>query len=116
MIRIRRALEIFQVATDASRICAAQIVVAIHMALRALHAGVCPGQWESGCGVVECRARPVGCGVALLAGLRESRLHMVRIGGAVEILYVAGCAIRGRPHELAVDMTLRARHANVGAG
>jgi len=116
VIRIRRALEIFQVATDASRICAAQIVVAIHMALRALHTAVCTCQGEPRGRVIEGGGRPGSRRVALLAGLRESRLHMVRIGGAVEILYVAGCAIRGRPHELAVDMTLRARHANVGAG
>ena len=48
MIRIRGPLEIFQVAADASRICGGQVVVAIHVTLGALHAGVRPGQREPG--------------------------------------------------------------------
>ena len=43
VIRIRRALEVFQVAADAGSIRAGQVVVAVHVTLRALHTGVCPG-------------------------------------------------------------------------
>ncbi len=48
VIRIRCALEIFQVATDASCVRAGQVVVAIHVALRALQRGVRPSQREAG--------------------------------------------------------------------
>jgi len=43
VIRIRRALEILQVATDAGRIRAGQVVVIVHMALHALDTRVCAG-------------------------------------------------------------------------
>jgi small neutral amino acid transporter SnatA (MarC family) len=48
VIWIARALEIFQVAADASRICGGQVVVAVHVALRALHSRVRPAQRETG--------------------------------------------------------------------
>ena len=48
VVGIRCSLEIFQVAADAGRICARQVVVVIDVALRALHAGVRPGQREPG--------------------------------------------------------------------
>ena len=48
MVGLRRALEIFQVAADAGRIGARQVVVVIHVALCALHAGVRPSQREPG--------------------------------------------------------------------
>ena len=72
VIRIRRALEILQVAADTSRIGAGQVVVAIHMALRALHAAVCAAQREARGRVIEGGARPGSRSVALLASLREA--------------------------------------------
>jgi len=54
--------------------------------------------------------------MALLAGGREPRLHVVRIGRAVEILHVARTAIRRRSDELVVDVALRARDGDVCAG
>ena len=72
VIRIGRALEIFQVAADACRVCGSQCVVAIHVALRTLHRRVRPGQRESGGRVIEGRARPIRRAMALLASLRES--------------------------------------------
>ena len=58
VVGIGRALEVFQVAADAGRVRAGQIVVAVHVALCALHAGVRPGQRESGRRVIEVRAHP----------------------------------------------------------
>lgn len=77
---------------------------------------MCPGQRESGGGVVECRARPVGRGVALLTSLRESGLNVVRIRSAVEVLNMTRSAISRRSHELAVDMALGAADIHVAAG
>ena len=54
--------------------------------------------------------------MALLATLREAGLHVVGIGGPVEIFDMTGSAIAGRVHELAVDMALRTSHTHVRAG
>ena len=72
VVRIRRSLEVLQVTTDASRIGAGQVVVAIHVALRALQRRVSAGQRETGRRVIERRVIPRSSVVALLAGLRES--------------------------------------------
>ena len=58
MVRTGRALEIFQVAADASRVRAAQVVIPVHVALRALHGCMCAGQREAGRGVIEIRTHP----------------------------------------------------------
>src|SRR5438105_10534638 len=104
MVRVRRPLEIFQVAADASGVRAGQVVIAIHVALRALHRRVRPGEREASRGVVKCRVVPRGGSVTLLAPGGESGLHMVRIGRTVEILYMARGAIGGRAHKLPVDV------------
>ena len=73
VIRIGRALEILQVATDAGRIRAGQVVVVVDVALRALHGGVRPGQREARRRVIEGRARSTSwcCGTAgKSAGIR----------------------------------------------
>jgi len=72
VIRIRRALEILQVAAHAGRVRAGQVVVVVDVALHALDAGVRSRQGESRGRVIERRARPGGRAVALLASLRES--------------------------------------------
>ena len=54
--------------------------------------------------------------MALLTSLRESGLHVVRIGGAIEVLHVARGAIGRRSDELTIDMALRTRHADVRPG
>ena len=108
VIGLCRPLEIFQVAADASGIRAGQVVIAIHVALRALHRRVRPGQREASRRVVKCRVIPRGRAVALLAGRREPRLHVVRIGRAVEVFHVARGAVGGSAHKLAIDVALRA--------
>lgn len=85
VIRIGRALEISQVARDASR--GRQIVVIVDMAIDAL-AGrdrVHAGQRKPGVVVIKRGAEPRRRAMALLAGLWEACRHMVRIGRALEI-------------------------------
>ncbi len=115
MVRLRAALEILQVATHTSRVRGGQGIVPVHVALRALHGGVRSRQGEAGAVVIEGRIIPRSRGVALLAVCRESGLHVVRIGCAVEVLHMARTAIRGRAHELVVDMALRAGDVEVSA-
>jgi hypothetical protein len=118
VVRICRALEIGEVASDASR--ASQAVSAGRaergvVALITLQRDVSAGQREPSRGVVKSSAGPI-CGVvALLARSRESRLYVVRTGRAIEVFHVAGGAIGRRAHKLSVDMALRARHAHVRA-
>jgi len=53
MVGLRRALEIFQVAADAGGVRARQVVVAVHVALRALHTRVRAGQREARRGMIK---------------------------------------------------------------
>ncbi len=79
MIRIRRSLVVGHVAgrTSSSR----QVVVPVHMTLRALQARMGAGEREP-CGrMIEGCVCPRNCIVAALAGLRESRLYVIGIGG-----------------------------------
>ena len=117
VIRIGRALEILQVAADARRVRARQVVISVHVTLRALQAGVRTGQRESGGVVIESRARPGSGGVALLASLREAGLHVIRIGGSLEILQVAADAggVGAGQIVVAIHVALGALHARVGA-
>jgi len=90
--RIISAIEIRQVAADASRVRAGQVVVAIYVTLRALQGRVCTRQRETGGRVIEGSIAP-GCGrMTLLARRREIGLHVIRVRGAVEIRLVAADA------------------------
>ena len=108
VIRIRRSLEILQVAADASRIGAGQVVVAIHVALRALHRCVRPRQREPRSGVIKRCTVPRSRVVALLAGLREPGLNVIRVRRGIEIFDVARSAISRRADKVAIDMALGA--------
>src|SRR6266550_3698908 len=112
VVRLRRALEIFQMTADASCIRAGQAVVAVHMALSALHRGMRSRQREPGCRMIKARVVPVRCGVALLASRRESGLDVIRIGGAVEVLHVARTTIRRCAHKLTINMALGAGYTD----
>jgi len=69
------------------------------VALRAGQRRVETGQVETSGGMIKSRAQPVGRGVALVAGGREPRLHVIRIGGPVEIGLMARHT-RGRRGEV----------------
>ena len=69
VIRIRRSLEIFQVAAHAS--CRRQVVVIVDVALSTLQSRVRTGERESGVVVIKGGLCPRRCVVALLASLRE---------------------------------------------
>ena len=58
-------------AADAGGVRCGQVVIPIHMALRARHSRVEPSQRES-CGrVIEARVAPISGAMALLASLRD---------------------------------------------
>jgi len=89
VVRVRSALEIFQMAAGASR--AGQVVVVVDMAIET-HAGrigVRVGQREANGVVVEGCRLPRNRGVALLTGLREPSRNVVRIRGALKIFQMA---------------------------
>ena len=58
--------------------------------------------------MVKRRSVPRRRRMALLARGREPRLHVVRIGRAVEVFHVARGAVGGSAHKLAIDVALRA--------
>ena len=80
-----------------------------------------PGQGKSGRRVIEGRTLPTGGAVALLTGLRESGLHVIGIGRALEIGQVAlharsaGKAVGATRAECRV-MALRALQRSMRAG
>ena len=115
MIGVGGALEILQVTAHARRIRTREVVVAVHVALRALHRGVRSRQREPGGGMIEGRARPGRGVVALGARLREARLHVVRLRGALKVLQVSAHAglIRAGLVVVAIHVTLRALHRGV---
>jgi len=117
MVRSSCALEILQVTAHASRIRAGQVVIAIHVTLRALHAAVCSRQREAGCRMIERGACPGGGAVALLTGLRKSGLYVIWVRRALEVLQVAadtGC-VRAGQIVIAIHVALRALHTAVSA-
>ena len=71
MIWIGGALVVLKVAAHAGGIRAGQVVIAVHVALGTLHAGMEAGQRESSGRVIESGAGPVGGAMTLLASLRE---------------------------------------------
>ena len=117
MIRLRRALEVLQVAAHAGRIRASEVVVIVDVALCALHRRVRPGQRESRCRVIEGGAGPRSGVVALLASLREAGTHVVRIRRALEVFQVAADAGRVCAGQVvvAIHVALRALHGGVRA-
>jgi hypothetical protein len=118
VIRVRRAVEIGQVAADAGGVRGGQVVVVIDVALGALQGRVRAGQREAGGRVIEGRARPGRRVMALLAGLREARRHVIRVGGALEIGQVAADArrIRGGQVVVVIDVAMGALQGRVRAG
>jgi len=109
-------VEILLVATDASRVGSAQVVIIVHVALRALRAAqVEAGQRPTRCRVIEFRVSPVGRVVALLASGRETELRMIhRRGGSVVVLLMATHAGRAAERVIVVNVAHHARDGRIG--
>src|ERR1019366_3317790 len=90
--------------------CAGQAIVAVHVALGALQAGMCAGQRKSGSRMVKRGAGPVeGRGsVAQGAVLRESGGFVWRVVGSVVVALVAVPASRARQAVVVVQVARRA--------
>ena len=115
VIRIGGALKIFHVTGGA--VCRSAGILSVHVTLGTGHRDVRTGQRKLGKGVViESRRLPGGRGVAALACLRESSLHVIRVCRLLEIGKVTADASRGCTRELASDMAGGAVQRNVGAG
>jgi len=84
VIRVICALKILQVTADTTG--CAYVVVAVDMALATLHSCMRAGERPTGSRMIEVRGVPVCGGVTDLALLRETGRHMVRIGGAPEVV------------------------------
>lgn len=115
VIGVGRALKVFHVARNAIRGSAGKL--SIHVALVAADGHVRPGKGKLGEGVViEGCGLPRRRGVATLTSLRESCLHMVRVGRLLEIGKMATHAGCGRPRKLASDVTGGAIQRNMRSG
>jgi len=92
MVGIRGPLEVLQMARHAG--IGSQVVIVIDVAISASSRrhSMLAVERKPGAVVVELRVRPVAGVVALLAGLREVRSNVIRIGRALEVVQVAGHA------------------------
>ncbi len=91
-------------------------VVVVHVATGAGHRRVLAGQGECSVAVIERRRDPGRGVVAHFALLRESRLDVIRAGGAVEILQVAGSTGGAVQAVIAVYVALRTLQRDVRPG
>lgn len=105
MVRISGALVVLQVAGNACS--AAQVVVVVGMAIRALprRNGVPSAERKSYGVVIEGRIQPVIGSMTVIAGRRKHRRHMVGIACGLKILGMAGIALRRHRLKLAVRRT-----------
>ena len=108
VIGIGRALKVLQVARYAG--VGRQVKVVINVAVRASswRHRVRPGERESGAVVVKRCIRPTTSVVALVAGLREIRRDVIRVGCALEVLQVAGDAGGAVQRVVVVDVAIGA--------
>jgi len=105
MVRIGRTLVVPLVARVAIR--RYRRVVVVHVAIRAGRCCVRAGQRKRRVVVIKRRLRPGGCVVAQIASLRESRCHVIGIGGPVEIGQMATRTGGARQVIVVIHMTLR---------
>lgn len=114
MRRVIGSVEIRQVTGDACR--AAQRIVIVHVAGRALLRRVHPHQSEASRRMVEDRAQPVCRRVAARAILREIGRFVRRIGGPVIVRLVAVPACRAAQTVIVINVALRALQCGMCAG
>jgi len=108
VIRVRRALIVLQMATDAGR--GIQVVVVVDVAIGALprRHGVHAGQRKAGAVVIEGGVQPA-CGVVTrIASLRKIGGHVVRVRRALIVLEVAAHAGAGVQAVVVVDVAIGA--------
>lgn len=107
MVRIGGVVVVIHVTGAAST--AGQVVVAVHMALRAGESGVLPRQREPSAGVIELPTSPRVRVVAVLTSRRYVGLRVIRIGGSLIVLQVAGHTGGIGDVVIVIDVALRAR-------
>jgi len=113
VIRIGRSGVVFLMAAVAGRWQAG--VVVVHVALRALHAGVRAREWKCSLGMIKCCRHPCRGGVADLAGLWDPGGRVVRIRRALVILQVARDAGGRSEAEVSVRVALIALQVGMAA-
>ena len=91
-----------------------RVVRGVGMARGANSSRIAVVGWEPR--VVEARSRPRGCGVAGLAGGRETRRRVIRVGGGLVIRLVTGEAVGRNRCVVVVHVTTGAGHSGVLAG
>lgn len=111
VVRIGRPLEILQVTTHTSGV--ADVVIAVQVALRALHLGVSPSQRKCRLRMIERRRHPGHRGMAKVALLGHASRNVVRIGRPLVILQVARDARCARQVEVPVGVALIALQLRV---
>lgn len=114
VIGILRPLVILHVAGGASRIL--QVVISVHVALRARRIRVRPGERPAGAGVIKAGVSPGGGVMAIGAGSRYPGLLVIGIVGPLIILQVTGDAIGVAQVVVAVHVTLRTLQLGVRPG
>lgn len=96
--------------------CRQRCVVVIHVALRARHGDVRPGERECGVVVIERRSRPRRSVVTGGACGWKAGGNVIGIGCPRVVCFVAGIAISRHRCVVVVRMALRAGHRDVRAG
>ena len=108
VVRIRRALEVLQVARHARGLRDVVVVIDVAIGASPRRHGVLAGKWESGFRVIELGRLPGARGMTRLTSLREAALHVVRIRGALEILEMTRDARGLRDVVIVVDVAVDA--------
>ena len=107
VVRIGRALKVFEMATHARRITDRIVVVGVAIGTSTRWHRVHSSERETGACVVKRGVRPVVGVMALIAGLREVRGDVVGIGRALVILQVAANASRVGDRVVIVYVAIR---------
>jgi len=104
-----RIVVVSQMARHAGRVRNRVIVVDVAIGASARRHHVASRQREAGAVVVKGRIEPGRSAMALVAGLREVRCHVIGIGRALEILQMAGDAGRAIQTVVIVDVAVGAK-------